>query len=142
MSLRGSLLLDGSASLAALPKSSFETGQGALPVTSAPREHSADVQDLGMWQVWQEQPASPSEVSNLELPLWLWMRVQLSITFEVPFVWSSAWPASSATGAEHSSFATVVAEETPELRARLGQPLAVDVPMMEDGLDEAPSKEA
>ena len=49
-------------------ESSFETSQGASSVTSAPWERSADVQDLGMWQVWLEQPVSPSEVSNLELP--------------------------------------------------------------------------
>ena len=49
-------------------ESSFETGQSAPTVASTSRERSADVQDLGIWQVWQEQPASHLEMSNLELP--------------------------------------------------------------------------
>ena len=40
-----------------------------------------------------------------------------------------------------STFAVVVAEEVAKLRAQLGQD-AVDVPMMENGRDEAPSEEA
>ena len=41
-----------------------------------------------------------------------------------------------------STFAAVVAEEAAKLHAQLGQPAAIDVPMIEDGLDEAPSEEA
>ena len=69
---------------------------------------------MGKWQVWQEQPATPLEMSNLELPRErsrprVWVRVQLCLTTEMPFMWSYTWSVTATTGAERSQ-AAVYAE--------------------------------
>ena len=66
--------------------------------------------------MWQEQPASPTEMSNLELPrkrsnpsrwqmlgFWMWVRVQLCITIEMPFMWSHTWSVAAAAGQSQAS---------------------------------------
>ena len=123
-------------------------GSPAPIVESTPRERSDDVQDLGMWQVWQEQPAPP-EMSSLELPrersrprrwwilgVWVWMRVQICLTSEMPFMWSCYQQQQGQSGRKpqfpQSTFAAVVAEEAAKLHAQLGQD-AIDVPTMKTG---------
>ena len=64
-------------------KSSCETDHSSPSTTSAPLERSADVQDLGMWQVWQEQSSSPREVPDLELPRTKTVRSKATATVDV-----------------------------------------------------------
>ena len=66
------------------------------------------------------------------------MRVQLCLTIEMPF--SGAVRGRYQPQFTQSTFAAVV-EEAGKLHAQLGQ-VAIDVPMMETGPDEAPSQEA
>ena len=124
-------------------------------MTSAPRERSADVQDLGMWQVRQEQPAPPAPPT----------KTSRSRTTGTGCCGCESHCASrpkcrscgEARGRQRqqqqgqssrrppsmqSPFAAVVAEEAAKLHAQLGQPAAINVPMIEDGPDEAPSEEA
>ena len=112
-----------------------------------------------MWQVWQEQPAAPPEMSNLELPRersrprrW-WIlgvdacpilphgRNAVHVVLYVVGISHSRGRAVASPSLRRVPFAAVVAEEAAKLHAQLGQD-AVDVPMMENGRDEAPSEEA